>query len=225
MDLGTKLRNARVEAGLSQRELCGDRITRNMLSQIEHGTATPSMNTLRYLAQRLEKPVSFFLDEAPDLSALGRTVGILDQAREAIVQEKYIYAQELLDQADTASEALRRQALLLRARLPGADLARICAQLPSLDEELLLRAGDALDRGECFRAAHLLEAAEKREGPAWNLLRGRVWLAMESYEPAAACFHRLEEQNPAAAAPWLEICYRELGDFRKAYEYACAQKR
>ena len=43
MELGEKLRQARMEAGLSQRQLCGDVITRNMLSQIENGAARPSM--------------------------------------------------------------------------------------------------------------------------------------------------------------------------------------
>ena len=47
MELGEKLRQARLEAGLSQRQLCGEDITRNMLSQIEHGSAKPSMKTLQ----------------------------------------------------------------------------------------------------------------------------------------------------------------------------------
>ena len=63
MELGEKLRLARQEAGLSQRVLCGNTITRNMLSQIENGSAKPSMDTLRYLAQRLGKSVSYFLEE------------------------------------------------------------------------------------------------------------------------------------------------------------------
>lgn len=63
MELGQLLKQARLESGLSQRQLCGDQITRNMLSQIEHGTARPSMETLRYLAGRLGKPISFFLEE------------------------------------------------------------------------------------------------------------------------------------------------------------------
>lgn len=63
MALGEKILLARKEANLSQRQLCGQEITRNMLSQIEHGTARPSMDTLRYLAARLGKPVSYFLDE------------------------------------------------------------------------------------------------------------------------------------------------------------------
>ena len=63
MELGNKIRQARLEAGLSQRQLCGEQITRNMLSQIENGSAKPSMDTLRYLADKLGKSVSFFLEE------------------------------------------------------------------------------------------------------------------------------------------------------------------
>lgn len=69
MSLGEKLRQARMEAGLSQRQLCGDEITRNMLSQIEHDTARPSMATLQYLASRLGLPVSFFLEEDAAVSS------------------------------------------------------------------------------------------------------------------------------------------------------------
>ena len=63
MELGQRLKQARLEAGLSQRQLCGQEITRNMLSQIENGAARPSMQTLQYLAGQLGKPVGFFLNE------------------------------------------------------------------------------------------------------------------------------------------------------------------
>ena len=69
MELGEKLRQARLDARLTQRQLCGDRITRNMLSQIENGLARPSMETLRYLAGQLKKPVSYFLEETAVVSA------------------------------------------------------------------------------------------------------------------------------------------------------------
>ena len=52
MELGEKIKQARLEAGLSQRQLCGDTVTRNMLSQIENGSARPSMDTLRFFAAR-----------------------------------------------------------------------------------------------------------------------------------------------------------------------------
>ena len=63
MELSQKLKQARLDAGLSQKALCGDRITRNMLSQIENGSARPSMDTLRYLAGQLGKPLSYFLED------------------------------------------------------------------------------------------------------------------------------------------------------------------
>lgn len=63
MELGQRIKEARLEKGLSQRELCGSMITRNMLSLIENGSAQPSMATLQYLAKELGKPISYFLDE------------------------------------------------------------------------------------------------------------------------------------------------------------------
>ena len=74
MTLGEKIKQARLEVGLSQRQLCGERITRNMLSQIENGSARPSMDTLIYLAQQLGRPVSWFLEEAATPSPNAQTL-------------------------------------------------------------------------------------------------------------------------------------------------------
>ena len=63
MELGKRIKQARLDAGLSQRQLCGERLTRNMLSLIENGSARPSMDTLQFLAGQLNKPISFFLEE------------------------------------------------------------------------------------------------------------------------------------------------------------------
>ena len=80
MELGRRIRQARLEAGLSQRQLCQDMITRNMLSQIENGSARPSMDTLQSLAARLGKPVGYFLNEQPEKPPNQR---VLEQARQA----------------------------------------------------------------------------------------------------------------------------------------------
>ena len=69
MELGQRIKNARLEAGLSQRQLCGNVITRNMLSLIENGNARPSMDTLCYLASELGKPVGYFLEEEQSVSS------------------------------------------------------------------------------------------------------------------------------------------------------------
>lgn len=270
MELGQRLRQARLDAGLSQRQLCGEEITRNMLSQIEHDTARPSMDTLRYLAGRLGKSVSFFLDEdaltSPNQTrmeraraafVMGEMSEVLDAladyrepdevyererwllvglacialAETAIDQERRLYALELLTRAAQAgeksgylTEETRRRRLLLLAKAQGKDLAGVCAQLPSLDDELRLRAAAALEAGDAARCAALLEAAENKEEPEWNLLRGKACMACGEYAQGAAWLHRAEDAFPETAA-LLERCYRELEDYKQAYLYACKQKK
>lgn len=269
MELGEKLRLARQEAGLSQRQLCGEEITRNMLSQIEHGTARPSMTTLRYLAARLEKPVSYFLEEdavtspnqkvmadarrcydageyekvveilesyrTPD-ETFDREKGLLEAltllalAETAISDTRFPYAVELLERAGEMTKhsaylapELERRRLLLLGRIPGQSAAA-CTQLPSLDEELLLRAEAAFASGDAERAAKLLQAAQNREAPQWNLLRGEICMKQGDYAAAVRCFHKAETEHPVKTARYLEACYRELGDFKQAYFYACKQR-
>jgi len=225
MEIGQKLLLARQEAGLSQRQLCGEEITRNMLSQIEHGTAHPSMKTLRYLAGRLGKPVSYFLDDEAEpapAAQLLEALTLLQKAETAIAQEKWPYARELLEQV-TMPE-LARKKLLLQAKIPGADIPSLCEKLPSLDEELLLRAQGALSAGQWNRCLHLLEAMEAHTAPNWQLLRGRLAMEQQDYRAAAEYFHPIENAYPEETAELLERCYREREDYKQAYFYACRQK-
>lgn len=95
MELGEKLRQTRLEAGLSQRALCGETITRNMLSQIENGSAKPSMSTLQYLAGRLGKPIGYFLEEQTLLSP---NADVMAQARQAYAARQHaLVLQHLTD--------------------------------------------------------------------------------------------------------------------------------
>lgn len=98
MHLGEKIRQARLEAGLSQRQLCADTITRNMLSQIENGSANPSMATLQILAKRLGKQVSFFLQEE---SVDSPNSALLQQARQAYFEHKYAAVLDMAAQYQT----------------------------------------------------------------------------------------------------------------------------
>ncbi len=63
MDLGEKIRRLRTKKGMTQSQLAGVQITRNMLSQIENGLASPSMKTLAYLAQMLDVSVAYLIGE------------------------------------------------------------------------------------------------------------------------------------------------------------------
>lgn len=263
MELGEKLRLARQEAGLSQRQLCGDVITRNMLSQIEHGTARPSMDTLRYLAARLGKPVSYFLEEdgavSPNQGLMVRArqaeaaearvllqafqqpdpvlewewkyrsaLAALAAAEQALAQGKNLYARQLLEEAaefDSGIPGLERQRLLTLGKVPGENLAEIAEKLPSLDEELLLRAEAALAQKKPDRAAGLLGAVENQEDPRWHLLRGRGYFAEKQYSLAAEHLQQAEKTYPEICLPLLEESFREQGDFKRAYEYACKQRK
>ncbi len=69
--LGQKIKEARLAKKMTQSEVVGSFITRNMLSQIESGTALPSMRTLAYLAQVLDLSLPELLatDTADDTGA------------------------------------------------------------------------------------------------------------------------------------------------------------
>ena len=270
MTLGEKIRQARLAAGLSQRQLCGDTVTRNMLSQIENGTARPSMTTLQIFAGRLGKPISYFLEEdvvvSPSadfltharaafregdfsgaLDALTRCdaadpvfaqeillLGILARfgaARQAINQGKEPYATKLLTQAREMgaeclyyTDGLERERLLLLAESGQENLSILAASLPSCDRELLLLCEAALLAGDLSRAAALLDSCQIRDGSRWHLLRGEVFFAGKDYAAAAEQYSAAENAFPRRVWPRLEICWRELQNYQKAYEYALKQR-
>ena len=66
IELGKKLKEARLAKKLTQSDVVGTFITRNMLSQIESGAASPSLRTLEYLANELEIPIHYLVNENPD---------------------------------------------------------------------------------------------------------------------------------------------------------------
>lgn len=66
MNIGEKIKELRTAKVMTQAELAGNEITRNMLSQIENGSAQPSLDTLRYIAKRLNVSPGFLLAEGDD---------------------------------------------------------------------------------------------------------------------------------------------------------------
>ncbi len=270
MGIGQKIKQARLEAGLSQRQLCGDTITRNMLSLIESGRARPGMDTLSALAGRLGRPISYFLEEQavllPNRQVIDRArqafadgaweqalaaleeyappdpvfdperylleaLCTLEMASAAISEGRDAYARELLDRAARAGErtpyytsGLERRLLLLAFRVAPTSAEEIVSRLPGWEDEVLARGYAAFLQAEYARCAAILEGADRRDGQ-WYLLRGQA--ALESGDPAAAAefLCRAEETLPARTMPLLERCYRELGDYKMAYEYACKQRK
>ena len=263
MELGQRLRQARLDAGLSQRQLCGDTITRNMLSQIENGSARPSMQTLRILAERLGKPMAYFWEEqavtspnqeimtqarqadprqtlellqyykSPDPVFDGErhlleALSCLTLAERALAEGKSVLAANLLVQTSHAGELtpyytpeLERRRVLLLGQTGTEDDAVLAALLPDNSPELLLRAAGALRQQDLAKAQALLTAVETRDA-RWHFLQAEVYFAQSRYDLAAEHYTQASESQNVYAR--LEICYRELKDFEKAYLYACKQR-
>lgn len=63
---GEKIKALRKELKMTQTELAGEELTKSMLSQIENNQSNPSLKTLKYLADRLNRPVTYFLEDSSD---------------------------------------------------------------------------------------------------------------------------------------------------------------
>ena len=112
-ELGRRIKEARLAKKLTQAEVVGDFITRNMLSQIESGAALPSVKTLQYLSKVLEVPMSQLMPEdAQPEEAEG-----YQRARGLFLTGKYEEVAEFPDVPDYPDEltALKARALLALA--------------------------------------------------------------------------------------------------------------
>ena len=67
MNIGQKIKEIRKSKGITQSVLAGQKITRNMLSAIERGTARPSLETIEYIAAKLSTPLPYFFSESDNL--------------------------------------------------------------------------------------------------------------------------------------------------------------
>ena len=115
MTLGEILRQRRLELGLSQSAVAGTQITRNMLSQLEHDQASPSLKTLAYLAEVLQIPIGELLGEET-----AEQKDSLAAARAYFVQGDYLGClQSLPDQQNLTEEGIL---LLVRSSVQAAKI-------------------------------------------------------------------------------------------------------
>jgi len=115
MTLGEKLKKARTDRGLTQSQVAGDRITRNMLSQLEHDAAAPSVKTLEYLAEVLGVSLGWLLESHPEEDRMA----LLDRARERYRLGDYPGCAALLPQDGHSGE--EEKLLLIRSLLAWAN--------------------------------------------------------------------------------------------------------
>lgn len=227
MELGQRLRQLRIEQGLSQRQLCGDEITRNMLSQIENGTARPSMGTLSYLAARLGKPVSYFLEE--DGAAIPN-LGVMERARSLYAQKDWPQLLSQLQQYREEDGQFDEERWLLQA-LCLMELAEK-EENKTYARQLLQEAAEAgkrtpyytddLERRRLLQLAEIKEASPLPCDDRALMLRAEKMLQDEKPELAAALLDSCDDHTtPRWNCLRGEAAYRAA---RYADAVSCYQK-
>ncbi len=102
VELGKRIKEARLARKMTQSDVVGDFITRNMLSQIESGTANPSVKTLTYLAKVLQLPVNYLLPD--ELETFDDSENAADKDIEQLVKMKSAFKRG--DYAEAAELAM-----------------------------------------------------------------------------------------------------------------------
>lgn len=270
MTLGEKVRARRRALGLTQKDVAGSAVTRNMICNIEKGVVSPSLSTLHALAEVLSVPIDYLVSEEEDL-----TVFLI---REALPRLRSAYRSRRYSDCVTIcrrlpEEAMRDEVALLyasaqlglaeRALHDGnlSQIPRIVSEIEYAVQKTPLPTEHLLARAELCRAI-----AVNPRTPKWEIgterycrlaneavglerfrylsentevqvfdrnlkehIEARRLLSAGKYADALSILVGIEERKSTGEIGShllfliytdLESCYRELGDFERAYRYS-----
>lgn len=241
MNIGEKIKKLRSTKLMTQAELVGNEITRNMLSQIENGSANPSMETVRYIAGRLNVSPSYLLADDNDemiFKKHSEIVGI----KKAFMNEDYRICRDICINADSAEDD-EIQMLLCECNLAlgiesfqnGA--LRDCCEF--LDEAIegcgrtLYRTDHAVAvAGVCFRfmrlisatlSSNIIDEAEVNIYPAMTDELCRYLILFESVSRGAqiseADITGIAKSDSPYVYHMLAKSKMEAGEYAEAYGY------
>lgn len=138
MNIGNRIKELRLSRRMTQADLAGHEITRNMLSRIENGAALPSVGTVIYLADRLGVPASLLLAEDDD-DFLFYKNSLLGRIKKALSDKSYEMCRdmcrEILDHGSDDEIAfiyIRATYLLAESCLLDGHLRRCCTLLDTV---------------------------------------------------------------------------------------------
>jgi tetratricopeptide (TPR) repeat protein len=180
--LGIRIRKARMELGISLAAVARTDFSRSFLNQVELGRARPSTRTLQIIAERLGRPVEYFLQE-PQNSAAALEFRLAEAAtriRRGDGERARELMTALLAQPQIAPETRARAQLVL-----GEALLKL-RNIPEAIEVLKV----AIKASEASGWRALKVELYDRMGTAYYQLRhpheaGRWWdKALGSYEDA-----------------------------------------
>ena len=113
--IGERIRKARLESGLSQAQLGAPHFTRAYLSAIELGKVRPAMKSLEFLADKLGKSASYFLEDAEADRRRGEQATVVARSNQLISEGKASEAIKLLEPLMERMPAPAERALLQRS--------------------------------------------------------------------------------------------------------------
>jgi tetratricopeptide (TPR) repeat protein len=208
--LGQKLRAARLEQKLTQEQVGGRDFTKAYVSELERGIRKPRLTTLKILARRLRRPLSYFLD---GVSEDGEPRALLSIGLAHLHAGSLEGAQASLERG--LDVAAQHGDEILQARLELA--------LATVDRR----------RGHLARARHRAERALRALGQAGDpglLVGAHVclgWIKLDAGDPASALWTleaalRLAGRLPTDAVLLVDLhtalgeAYRRLGRTEEA---------
>ena len=103
MNIGEKIKKLRTDKLMTQSELVGTEITRNMLSRIENGAANPSMDTVCYIAKRLNVSPGYLLADEQDEQIFRKHREIVN-IKKAFMNEDYRICRDMCMSAESGDD-------------------------------------------------------------------------------------------------------------------------
>jgi tetratricopeptide (TPR) repeat protein len=119
LQLGERVRQLRVAAGLTQTDLAGDRFSKEYISQIERGKTRPTQDTIDWLATRLSVDAGY-LANGVETADLARAEALLAQGEALISASKHEEAAALLEGATQTVAATGLTELTMRRQMAHA---------------------------------------------------------------------------------------------------------
>ncbi len=279
MNIGQKIKKLRNAKLMTQSELAGTEITRNMLSRIENGAALPSLGTILYIAARLNVSPGFLLAEGNDEEVYLKYSEIMN-IKKAYMTEDYRICRDMCQHTESHGDD---EIMLILAecnleiaieefnsgKLRNAcnyfdEAIDACAMTIYHTEHILAKAGayfkymrmisatlssNTVDEEELnvypamtdeFCRYTLLFEKNAREGsvdrsslelnsekPYFSHIEARNSMKIGDFSSAYNALHKILIDQEIIPEPMLyfvfcdlEICCREIGDFKGAYEYS-----
>ena len=223
MTLGQKLRQTRLSKGLSQSQVAGGCVTRNMLSQIENDQASPSMRTLEHLARALDVSVGWLLSDEQTDAALEK----MRRARTLFREEDYagclaLFAQDagmlaakrLAAENFSGAKELAQQALDCNRRSLYAS-AQVQVQALDVLARCAIQEKQADEAVERYRTFYL----ERQSAVRYHFTMARFHLQQEHIQAAEREIWSIAELPDAQRAEYL-ILRGKIAATREQYENA-----